>query len=307
MSNAPDGGPANRGTPARSRQLVDLAEDVRKVRGDVGRLRTTVGDLAGTVAEFAPQLLDVQRDLLTVRGVVEELATAKAAADNPPVDWFAMSAAEAETEWIKLGDWVHSVLGGWYQVTRAQLPDRWALHRPAFLQVAWLSTSHAEAYLPLSHPNQAAEWNTRWLDAALAKVEQHILPKQCRAVPGGPGQHLVDELDAAQQEARGPAAGGTSPYPNPYPQQQYAESAAARAARSYAQPQHVEPAHTRAARSAGQETIRPDYWGPYFSEAMRADLAWRRERDDALAQRAAAAAAATTDPDADADDEGEAG
>lgn len=305
MSNAPDGGPANRGTPARSRQLVDLAEDVRKVRGDVGRLRTTLGDLAGTVAEFAPQLLDVQRDLLTVRGVVEDLATAKAAAENPPVDWFAMSAADAETAWIKLGDWVHSVLGGWYQVTRAQLPDCWALHRPAFLQIAWLSTSHVEAYLPLSHPNQAAEWNTRWLDAALDKVKQHIPPKQCRAVPGGPGQHLVDELDAAQQEAARTAAGGTSPYPNPHTQpQQYAESAPARAARSYAQPQHEEPAHTRAARSAGQEVIRGDYWGPYFTEAMRADLAWRRERDAALdAQRAAAAAA----PAPDGDDAGEAG
>ncbi|ODU05025.1 MAG: hypothetical protein ABS81_08725 [Pseudonocardia sp. SCN 72-86] len=258
MNTAPDGGPDNpRG--GRDRQLVDVAADLRKVRDDVGRLRTTVGDLAGTVSEFGPQLLDVQRDLNGLRGLVDELAAATAATENPPADWFTMSAPAAEQEWVKLGDWVHNVLAGWYQITRAQLPDCWALHRPAFLQVAWLHTSHTQAYLPASHPNQAAEWNTRWLDAALEKVRRHIPESRCRAVTGGPGEHLVDHLQSAQQQVRSEG----SPYPNPY-DQQYAP-----------QPQ----SELRSPDWAEQEVIRAGYWGGYFTQAMQADLVWRRDQD----------------------------
>jgi hypothetical protein len=271
MNTAPDGGPANpRG--GRDRQLVDVAADLRKVRDDVSRLRTTVGDLAGTVAEFGPQLLEVQRDLNGLRGLVDELATATGATQNPPADWFTMSAAAAEQEWVRLGDWVHNVLAGWYQITRAQLPDCWALHRPAFLQVAWLHTSHTQAYLPASHPNQAAEWNTRWLDAALDKVRRHIPESRCRAVSGGPGEHLVDHLETAQQGRGGgpglpyPPASEVSPYPNPY-DQQYAP----------------QPHEQRSPDWAEQEVIRADYWGGYFTQAMQADLAWRCSRDEQLA------------------------
>uniref|UniRef100_UPI0037CC62B4 hypothetical protein n=1 Tax=Amycolatopsis benzoatilytica TaxID=346045 RepID=UPI0037CC62B4 len=288
MSTAPDGGPDNR-TPDRARQLLDLAEDLRKVRGEVGGVRTTVVDLASTVSEFGPQLLDVQRDVNSLRGVVEELATARAESENAPVDWFHLSAADAEKEWPKLGDWVHEILSGWYLVTREKLPDCWALHRPAFLQVAWLRSSGIEAYLAHSHPSQAAEFNTRWLDAALAKIAEHIPASRCRAAAGRPGDHLVDQLEAQQQghraQAQQPAAGpgtGSNPYPNPYaqPAQAPAPTPAAPSAPS-----------GRVGSSAGQEVIRPEYWGGYFNQAMQADLAWRRERDKALAEKAAAEAA----------------
>jgi hypothetical protein len=303
VSTAPDGGPDNR-TPDRSRQLLDLAEDLRKVRGEVGGVRTTVVDLASTVSEFGPQLLDVQRDVNSVRGVVEELATARAESENAPVDWFHLSAADAEKEWPKLGDWVHEILGGWYLVTREKLPDCWALHRPAFLQVAWLRSSGIEAYLAHSHPSQAAEFNTRWLDAALAKIGDHIPVSRCRAAVGRPGDHLVDELEAQQQSSRvrgldqmqqqqaayaaqqapaGPGTGG-NPYPNPY-----AQPAQPAAAPSQAAP------NVRVGTSAGQEVIRSDYWGGYFNQAMQVDLAWRRERDKALAEKAAAEAAEKDD------------
>ncbi|MFB9745645.1 hypothetical protein ACFFOU_31440, partial [Pseudonocardia sulfidoxydans] len=141
MTTAPDGGPAN-SRAGRDSQVLDLAADVRRVRDDVNRLRETMGDLASTVSEFGPQLLDVQRDLNGVRGLVDELTAATETTQTPPADWFTMTADAAQQEWVALGDWVHHVLAGWYQIARAQLPDCWALHRPAFLQVAWLHTSH---------------------------------------------------------------------------------------------------------------------------------------------------------------------
>ncbi|MFC5211981.1 hypothetical protein ACFPM0_37395 [Pseudonocardia sulfidoxydans] len=273
MTTAPDGGPAN-SRAGRDSQVLDLAADVRRVRDDVNRLRETMGDLASTVSEFGPQLLDVQRDLNGVRGLVDELTAATETTQTPPADWFTMTADAAQQEWVALGDWVHHVLAGWYQIARAQLPDCWALHRPAFLQVAWLHTSHTQAYLPASHPNQAAEWNTRWLDAALEKVRRHIPESRCRAVTGGPGEHLVDHLDTAQQTGRAggpglpyPPASEVSPYPNPY-EQQYAP-----------RPQ----SELRSPDWAEQEVIRADYWGGYFTQAMQTDLAWRRDRDEQLA------------------------
>lgn len=258
----------------KDRQLVDLGTDVRKTRGEVHALRTTVVDLASTISEWGPHLEDTQKDVAELRGVVDELVSAQAEDANAPVDWFKLPAETAELEWPKLGEWVHEVLGGWYLVTRAQLPDCWALHRPAFLQVAWLRSSHIEAYLSRSHPAQAAEWNVRWLDAALDKIKEYIPDTRCRAVTGGPGQHLVDKLEEAQQgrqrAAAGPTTGG-NPYPNPYAQPQPTATPATG-------PATGGPAG-RSSSSAAQEVIRWEYWGEYFNQAMQTDLTWRRERE----------------------------
>jgi len=296
VTTAPDGGPDNR-TPDRDRQLVDLAADVRKSRGEIAKLRNTLVDLASTISEWGPQLVDTQKDVAKLSGQVEELLESPEI-KNAPVDWFALPAEDAAREWVKLGEWVQEVLGDWYLITRAQLPDCWALHCPAFLQLAWLRSSHIEAYLSRSHPAQAAEWNVRWLDAALDKIKDYIPDSRCRAVAGGPGEHLVDKLqaeqgsrvrgqeqtqpqaaDLRQHAAAGPSTSG-NPYPNPYAQQQPQRPVAPPAT----------PAHPTAPGSAaGQEVIRRDYWGGYFNQAMQADLMWRRERESRQAAETAAA------------------
>jgi hypothetical protein len=277
MTTAPDGGPDNR-TPERGRQLVDLAA---YVRSEVTKLRAITGDLASTVAEFGPQLVDTQKDIANLRGEVEQLVAGRAETDNPPVDWVHLAAEDAEREWPKLGEWVHEVLGGWYFVTRAQLPDCWALHRPAFLQVAWLRSSHIEAYLGHSHPAQAAEWNTRWLDAALAKIKECIPRSQCRAVAGQPGEHLVDQLAVQQRHetAPAPAAAGSNPYPNPYAQGPHPATLASQSYPPVGTSTTASATESPAARGAGEEVINWDYWGGYFNHAMQADIAWRRKRE----------------------------
>ncbi|UKD50744.1 hypothetical protein L3Q65_00015 (plasmid) [Amycolatopsis sp. FU40] len=265
---APDGGP-NKRSADRDRKLADLAADLRKTRGEVADVRNTVGDLAATISEWAPQLVDVQKDLAQLGGQVEELLESPDI-KNAPVNWPELPAEDAEREWAKLGEWVHEILGGWYLVTRGQLPDCWPLHRPAFLQLAWLRSSHIESYLSRTHPSQAAEWNVRWLDAALSRVATYIPDTKCRAVPGKPGEHLVDQLHAQQHRTgQQPAPTGANPFPNPYAQQQPG---------SPAPPVPPTPAVPSSARD---EVIRWDYWGGYFNQAMRADLAWRREREAA--------------------------
>jgi hypothetical protein len=107
-----------------------------------------------------------------------------------PRSQLALSTQDAEAVWEVLGQWVQEVLGDWCEVTRDQLPDCWALHRPA-LQVSWLWTSHIEAYQPHSRAHAAAEWHTRWLDAALEKIKRVIPASQCHAMAGQQGEHGV--------------------------------------------------------------------------------------------------------------------
>lgn len=281
MSTAPDGGP-DKTPPGQDRWQVDLAADLRKTRGEVHALRNTVVDLASTISEWGPHLEDTQREVAELRGQVEELLESPEI-KNAPVDWFQLPAEDAEREWPKLGEFVHEVLGGWYEVTREQLPDCWALHRPAFLQVAWLRTSHIEAYLERSHPAQAAEFNVRWLDAALEKIKRAIPDSRCRALAGRPGEHMVDRLAAQQRRdpVSSPApAAAASPYPNPY----------AQSGGQHPAPQPgAEGGDPAATRAAGAEVIQWDYWGDYFHQAMRADLAWRRAREAQQAEHGHAA------------------
>jgi hypothetical protein len=299
---APDGGPHHR-APDRDRLLVDLGTEVRALRENVERVRRNTADTAGVVAEFAPQVLDLQEDMARVRAELDALVD-QPEIKNPPIDWVALPAEDAEREWDKLGHWVHEVLGGWYEITRAQLPDCWALHRPAFLHVSWLRTSHVEAYLARSHPSQAAEWNTRWLDAALEKIKETIPDTRCRAAAGRPGDHNLDALEEQQRRSRlhgdlaergrqlreqaarsapPPGQPGASPYSDP----------------AYAQPATPpEPAEPRHGDSPGRQVIQLDYWRGYFDQAMQADLAQRRQRE-AEQQQADAARRSEADPHSD--------
>jgi hypothetical protein len=183
------------------------------------------------------------------------------------VNWCTLPAKDAEYQWEALGCWVHDVLGGWYEVTREQLPDCLALHRPALVQVSWLWTSHTEAYLPRSHPNQAAEWNTRWIDATLGKIKTAIPTSRCRAVAGRKGEHLVDELEAQQRRSQDP---------HQHARQQTTHPAYTPAS-PYSDPSYAHgPAQSGEIGSPGQQVIHRPFWQPYFEQAIQTDLTERQ-------------------------------
>lgn len=260
--SAPDSGLNKRSA---DQALMDLAADVRGVRGTIAEVRDNVGEVAGVVAELAPQLAEVRGEVSELQGQVEELLKAPAEPTNPPIPWPALTAEDAQREWHALGQWVAEVLVPWYELTRGQLPDCWALHRPAMLQLSWLRTSYIEAFLPRSHPSQAAEWHTRWLSAALDNIATAIPTQFCR-----PGEHKVHEHVSAEQKRQNPPASGPGGGPQPW-----------------AQPRGPVP---QPAAAYHQETERdqladPQYWGPHFEKAMQQDIDERRRREAAQAQQ----------------------
>jgi hypothetical protein len=217
------------------------------------------------VAQLQPQLADVEAELGVLRGEVSKLhASKQETIVMAPVNWPALSAKDAEAVWEALGRWVQEVLGGWCEVTRDQLPDCWALHRPALMQVSWLWTSHTEAYLPSSRAHQAAEWHTRWLDAALEKIKTVIPVSQCRPVAGQPGQHLVHRLDTHEGNYR----------------QHVPAALASDAVWAVDSPRSGAGALAAGSTSGlGQQVIYAPFWRPYFRRAMQVDLAERRRRE----------------------------
>jgi hypothetical protein len=82
------------------------------------------------------------------------------------------------------------VLGPFYQLTRAQLPDCWALHPPAVIELVWLRRAYVAAHAPDAPPSAAGEWHTRWRRDALTNIVAAIPTTWCR-----PGEHYLHEHD----------------------------------------------------------------------------------------------------------------
>jgi hypothetical protein len=229
-----------------------------------------------TVAQLQQQLADVQAELGVLRGEVTRLHASKHEVTVVPVNWPTLSTQDAEAVWEVLGRWVQEVLGDWCEVTRDQLPDCWALHRPALMQVSWLWTSHIEAYQPHSRAHAAAEWHTRWLDAALEKIKRVIPASQCHAVAGQQGEHLVHRLQALQQRTR-----NSHHRAHPLPQQAPYPTTFTPTSPSpdpIAAPIVVTLPAAREIASPGQQVIHRPFWQPYFEQAMQADLTKRRQQ-----------------------------
>jgi hypothetical protein len=218
----------------------------RRIADDVARLRGLHTQLAAEVTErVGPELAalrqatneqlahhQVQLQLLMRTGQ-EQL--------NPPVDWPRLSADLACAEWEALADWVEAVLVGWYELTRAELPDCWALHRPVVLELSWLRTTHREAYLPSASGHLAADWHTRWRPAVLARIQQLVPSWGARSC--SPGEHLVAEHERTARTPPPPPIPGTP---------------------------HIPPTDQLAERR---------HWGPFYEQASALDLRWRRQRD----------------------------
>ena len=269
----PDGaGGAGPASPRRERMLSELASEIRAARADerrdVTELRAELGRIAGLLGENAdllaqtlPRVTALDTDLADLAARVADVtaATPTGVAGVAGVDWAALSAQDAESEWEALATWVAAVLGPFYQLTRAQLPDCWALHPPAVIELVWLRRCYVAAHSPDAPPSAAGEWHTRWRRDALANIAAAIPTTWCR-----PGEHYLHEHDRDRHYRD---------YPDP-------DRPPGPPAPDQGQPtpgRRPGPADLRVGRAG--EITSSRYWGPAYQSATGADLAWRQERD----------------------------
>jgi hypothetical protein len=152
---------------------------------------------------------------------VQQLIDTVTAHSAGPVDWPAMDAERAATEWDSLACWVEHTLVPWYEITRDQLPDCWALHRPAVIELGWLHNAYQAAHRTDAEAHLAAEWHTRWRPAALRSIHQAI-PRRGAHVCG-PGQHLVNETERLRRHVGGGRSVHNPTEPTLVPTDQLAE------------------------------------------------------------------------------------
>lgn len=287
MTDAPDAGPNNR-RPERERLLLDLGADLRSVRSEVSSLRNDIRETAGVVSEAMPRLEDLETSLAEVKGTVEALTEEEPEPGNPPIEWPALPAEDAEREWDSLAEWVGDTLVPWLQITRGQLPDIWPHYRRAVFELFWLRTCYRQAYKNKAHPTAAAEWHTRWLDAALDNVLK-AMPSdwQDRIEPARQQQPTAPPPPAPGTPAPGQPGyptGGAEPWKQhtPHPAQLAAQASPTQSAQ-----------RTRPAQQGGghysyegwrEQLATREHWDEAFQDAKARDLAWRREREQRQAE-----------------------
>jgi hypothetical protein len=190
-------GPAS---PRRERMLSELAAEIRAARADerrdvaqlqaeLGRIAGLLGENADLLAQTLPRVTALDADLAGLAARVDDLTAATPTAGVAGVDWPALSADAAAAEWDALATWIADVLGPFYQLTRAQLPDCWALHPPAVIELVWLRRAYVAAHAPDAAPAAAGEWHTRWRRDALTNIAAAIPTTWCR-----PGEHYLKRL-----------------------------------------------------------------------------------------------------------------
>lgn len=162
-------------------RVDELADGVARVSG----LHT---ELAVVVSEDLGPRLDglwevCREEIGQLRTAVAELLAEQEKQKNPPVDWIAMTEEQAAKQWPVLARWIGERLVPWYELTRADLPDCWALHRPVVVELSWLRSAHVQSYLDHTHPHITAEWHARWRPFVVARIKEAIDGK-CR-----PGEH----------------------------------------------------------------------------------------------------------------------
>ncbi len=247
------GGGGEPTSPRRDRIVSELAGEIRAARADVARLAGVVADNADLLAQVLPRVAGLDDAVAALGGRVDALAdTAPAAAAVAPAAWPALSAEQAAAEWEALAGWVATVLGPFYETTRAQLPDCWARHPPAVIELVWLRRTYTAAHAPDAPATAAAEWHTRWRRDALTNIAAHIPKRWCR-----PGEHYVHEHDRPH------------PTPTEQPPQRHPHTPGRR------------PDPTDLRVGADGEITHPRYWQAGYRAAADTDLDWRRARGTA--------------------------
>jgi hypothetical protein len=129
-----------------------------------------------------------------------------------------MTAEQARDAWYDLADWISDTFVPWYGITRDQLPDCWALHRPVVSELSWLHHTYRAAHLPGAPAHLTADWHTQWKPGALRRI-QDILPRRgSRSCT--PGHHLATDAERTAtrtQPARLEHGHGTISLPSDQP------------------------------------------------------------------------------------------
>lgn len=250
---------------------TDVERVVAALAGQVEALKGRVGDIAGLVDVGAPSGRQV-------------------------TDWMSLSTDDAAARLLRLADWIEGVLVDGYYVTRRQLPDCWALHRPAVIHLLWLEDTYSAAYGEEAIPLAAAEWNTRWRPAGLELLREVVPTRLCRPRAndenGRPqeGVHMMTEEE--QQRLQAPP-----PPPPPPPIPAGAREAAERSRLSFpatAPPRRSAPQRTDASDpvidpQVAAQTAERKFWQGYLDQAFPLDADWRATRQRRAAQRQGAA------------------
>jgi hypothetical protein len=227
-------------------------------RADLTGLSSLLGENADLLGQLVPRVRDLDETLADLAARVDAVTGPAGGAPAAAAGaWPSLSAAPAAPEWQALGAWVARVFGPFYGITGGQLPDCWALHPPAVLELMWLRRTYVAAHGTKAAATAAAEWHTRWRREALANIPTAIPTTWCR-----PGEHYVDRYDRAPQPP---------PPPRPVPE---------------GRPRHIPgerpgPGNTRVGEVG--EITTPQHCGPNYQTARNRDLAWRRHREAAAA------------------------
>lgn len=169
----PSGGTDSRDEHIPTAESTALAAHLRRISDRLDQVASTHTELANLVSEhLSPEITALRNDtgqqLATHAAQIHQILTATEARHNPPIDWPAMTADQAAIAWENLAHWIAHILVPWYHITRDELPDCWAMHRPAIVELSWLRSAHIEAFAPNTAAHHAADWHTRWRPAALA-------------------------------------------------------------------------------------------------------------------------------------------
>jgi hypothetical protein len=237
-------------TPGPTAELTALAAHLRRLAERLDDLDTRSGQLTDTLTnQILPQLNQLRADttdqLAHHTRQVQHLLDTLTPYTTPPADWSTMDADQAATEWDTLAHWIAHTLVPWHDITRDQLPDCWALHRPAVLELAWLHHTHRAAHQPGAPAHLTAEWHTRFKPAALHAIRDAIPRRGIRTC--GPGHHLTTDTQRIHHQP--------TPQPPPY------------------------PADTPATLPTNQLAER-HHWQHLYTQAVTADLSLRQTRND---------------------------
>lgn len=281
--------------------LAKTTDVLRQLSGWAGETGPVVDAHTEALAEHAEQLAKDTGLLVGLRedvnAVLKEL---RRKAKHQPIDWRALTAAEAEELWLELGEWVSAELVDVYSASRAQLPDCWPLHPAAVRQLSWLWTSYLVAYDQASGPNPAAEWNVRWHGDALAQVQAAVLRDATTRNLGkcGLGVHFDQPLPGIPGP---PPPGMPQPVPVPTgpggpmpppPGAPYFQPGG-RAPWEQAPPQFPDPASSGRPSTDSYTQDDPagalakrEFWWPQLLRARDTDVAERREAERLAAEEA---------------------
>lgn len=201
----PSSGPNN---PSPTAELTALAAHLGRLANRVIDLEARCAELTDTLAgKVIPKLADISAavaaELDEHTEQVQRLLDTSPASSARAVDWPVMNAEQAATAWNNLATWIADTLVPWYGITRDQLPDCWALHRPAVTQLGWLHHTYQAAHEPDAAPHLIAEWHTSWLPAALRAIRDAIPRRGARTC--GPGYHLQTDIVRTRAQPGGPA------------------------------------------------------------------------------------------------------